>query len=275
MKSDDIETCLRRLNLVIIGAAKAGTTTFEYMLKEAGAINVSQRRSIFGPSAENAFVEQALGRIRAESKDSILFHVRANYMSDSDALNQISEKTNAQVVMICRDPSDRLWSHFQHDFKKGRSDTDKGFDIWLQSKRGKSAFQLSLYGHSLRQLKSIFSYDRLHILQTEDLNSLLPVNKILTSVGISEISTISENPKNVSRIPWSPAVMRAANKIIEPLPRGRIKTRLIKLRTNILTVDKRSPRTPKNIRDDLQNMFIDDILLFQKLSGLDVSDWMK
>lgn len=265
-----------KLNLVVVGAAKAGTTTLEYFLKQQPNANcVMSRKKIFGENADKKLREIALQEISKQRTKKIHCHVRADYMSDVTALHEISAKSNAKIVMVCRDPAQRLWSHYYHDFKKGRRYTEKGFSGWLNSARGHEAYKLSEYGKSLKLIHRLFLLDSVHILLTEDLSKFPTMNALFNDLGLEQVSRLANTAKNISRMPKNPSIMRAANRIIEPLPRSSVKEMLIRMRNRYLTVDQRAPRLPDAVRHELVAQFREDITLFSELSGRDVSGWLK
>jgi hypothetical protein len=267
---------LNRLDLIVIGAAKAGTTSFEHIfMAQPRAVIVGRRKPIFGENTDPRNYLTVVDSLSQLSSDKVTCHIRADYMLPDQSLREIDRRTQAKILMICRDPAARLWSHYWHNFKKGRRHTAQGFEHWLKSTDGQKAKKLSNYGQALNQVFEIFSRERVMVLCTEDLRSIEKINSVFSGLGIYPISDLPLQLRNVSRMPRYPALTRAYNRLVETLPAGRTRNTAIKFRNSALTGRSRAPLLPNNTRQDLIGLYSNDIELFQELSGRDVSHWMK
>lgn len=265
---------MEALTVIVVGATKAGTTTLESIIRnQNSSVRIGPRTPLFGDRTDLEARLQAVETINTTDR-KILYHICTSYMNDRSAVEAISRATKAKIVLVCRDPAKRLWAHYFHDFKKGRSHTQYGFDRWLASQRGQFAAKLSEYGRSLQLLHEFFPRDRVHVVLTQDLNDLSKLNGHLTNIGLQKVSA-TPTPLNVSRMPRCPFAMRLANRIIEPLPHGKLKRRLISFRDKRLRTNRKAPTIPDNVRHDLIMRYRDDILLFSELSGRDVQQWLQ
>ena len=261
---------MKTIDLVIVGAAKAGTTSLEQMLVASGANRVGKRKPLFGDELETDEISVARQQLSQMDEGDFAFHVRADYLASEDAINAISKDTTAHVVMICRDPSERLWSHFYHDYRKGRKYTAKGFASWLDSQQGKRAIALSQYGKALELLINHLNESRLTVLFTEDLHDRAKMETVFKNWGLSSLVLSPNIKKNEGRMPRNATLTRCLNQVIEPLPKGRLKTLAISFRNKLLTTANTPPTLPKEVRSALiHRFFAEDIQLFEKLSGHD------
>jgi len=265
---------INRLNLIVVGTAKAGTTTLEYLIRDMGVVCVANRIPIFGVHTQKQSRIEALEQISRLPQESPICHIRADYTIDSSALSAIAATTNAKILMMCRDPAQRLWSHYWHEFKKGRAKTGKGFEVWLKSERGLRAFMLSRYGNALEMILNIFKKEDVHILLDKDLTEITLLNNLFGAVGLKELDSIPKNHHNVSRMPRNHVLVRLATSLINPFPEGRLKRNLESKRDRYLTKNQRAPLLPTHTRKILVNEFHDDIILFSRLSGRNVSRWL-
>jgi len=262
---------MKTIDLVIAGAAKAGTTSLEQMLIASGGKRIGRRKCIFGDERETDEVSAVRQQLEQMDDCDFAFHVRADYLAQADAIKAIANSTTAHVVMVCRDPSERLWSHFWHEYKKGRKYTARGFECWLASPNGERAIVLSKYGNALKLLLKHLNELRLTVLFTEDLNDREKMEMVFKKWGLRWCQARGIIKKNQGRMPRNPTVNRCLNQIIQPLPKGRLKNLVISFRNQFLTTAKnKPPMLPKEVRRALiDRFFAEDIQLFEKLSGHD------
>jgi len=109
-------------NLMIVGAAKSGTTSLHHLLSRHPDINMSvpKETQYFvsadkyrkGPRFHNSFFQAG----------SYLYHGEASphYFSSEVAIKKIKDDIgNLKIIIILRHPIDRAWSHYRYAVKKG------------------------------------------------------------------------------------------------------------------------------------------------------------
>lgn len=109
-------------NLMIVGAAKSGTTALHYLLSQHPDINMSvpKETQFFvsvekynrGPSFHNSFFKRG----------SYFYHGEASphYFSSEYAIKKIKEDiSDVKIIIMLRHPIDRAWSHYRYAVKKG------------------------------------------------------------------------------------------------------------------------------------------------------------
>ena len=175
-----------KLDFIIIGAQKSGTTTLFELLK--------QHTSIYLPPEKEAFF---FGRVEREKngwewyikeffsdapEDKLWGTITPNYMDNSDIAAKIKHVIpDVKIISILREPFSRTYSHFL--MSKRRDFEDKSYYEVIsnlaegpnldQSRAGlsetSSYIARSEYGRILNSYKKEFGKENMLILYTEDL----------------------------------------------------------------------------------------------------------
>jgi hypothetical protein len=183
----------RRLDFIIIGAQKGGTTSlWQYLrhhpaitmpaLKEAPFFSTEWARK---PGALNTFI----GNQFADPSDgALLGKATPDYMKGAEGadVEEIARRIAARLpsiklIALLRDPIDRAVSHYRMSLRRGyeQRSLDQAAQVLLAESRlvegrrmateTNSYFAQGEYGRVLRTYRSYFSAEQLHVEQTSDM----------------------------------------------------------------------------------------------------------
>lgn len=226
-------------DFVIIGAMKAGTTTLDSFLRAHPQTYLlptyfGQRIDLHGSEAKPAFKDwAALELEKAGTDGKRIGHTRANYFVNASAMEEIVASRSTRVIFVYRDPIDRLWSHYNHELRKGR--TFRTFRSWLTSDEGKRGIAYSQYERNLSTHASELA-SRLKVLHMRETSDPESMRLLCTFLDLDPVEA-RRSPANVGGVPWSPFLNFAGSKLtrmIYPEPCRRSQ-RLDKMRSKLFT----------------------------------------
>ncbi|MBX6422897.1 sulfotransferase [Thermosulfurimonas sp. F29] len=296
-------------NFLIVGAAKSGTTSLYYYLKEHPEIFLpdkkelrffSQMRGDFrGPGDENlnrtivkdindymkffetVKMEKAVGDISPD----YLYYFRNSIKNIKKFLG------DPKIIIILRNPIERAYSHYLYFLRDGReylsfeealSQEERRNLLnwewaWFYKDVGFYYNQVKAYLENFSEVK-IYLYDDLKkdpLKLVQDIYKFLEVNDSFVPKSINEKFNISGVPKNK----FLHKLLVQPNPIIFPikfvlksmLPRD---TRQ-RLRNKFLQKILKKPQMKPETREYLKQLYKEDILKLQELIKRDLSHWLK
>jgi len=273
-------------NFFIVGAPRAGTTSLYEYLRRVPGIYMSPVKEphYFAPD----IMERYLGRprlpfardskVRSQAKYLNLFknvkdeiavgEASASYLSDPEAPGRIKEVVpEARIIMILRDPVERVYSHYLLDAGNGwqRAPFEEAarMDIYLEP---------SLYAKQVQRDLDVFGPDHVKILIFEEFiqNPRKTVSEVLKFLGVNAEppAIVGEvfNSFTIPRRPFIGRIMRnrpvriAMRLLIDPRTRKIIRRQVFGKKAN------KPPMTEKT-RRFLEDVFRGDVLDLEQILG--------
>ena len=210
---------MRRPNLFLVGAPKAGSTLLWTILKEHKDIffSTNPEKEInyfsYDELADNSYYKDYKVRTEKDYFKVFLKGQSAKYLADGSvsyfAYPSVPKKLyefnpKAKIIIIVRDPIQRAFSHYNMDKRMGYA--KESFSDYLINKNnnyGKFIHQYienSLYYKHTNNFLSYFGKDQLFILQLEEINSEL--EKLYKFLDIDKLEFKENHAKiNVNKAP--------------------------------------------------------------------------
>lgn len=270
-------------DFLVIGAAKAGTTSLHHYLRQHPALFLPQTKAI------NYFWTEAGEYGRAVPADlgayerafwgspsgAILGEVSPHYLCSAGAAAKIAtDLPQVRLVVSLRDPAERAWSDYLHRTKILHE--HRPFEAAVAP--GARCFEWGLYHQPLRRFYDTFGRERIHVLLHDELLVDTPgtLRKLLTFLGADPDVPIDTSERhNRAAVPRSHALNRllwpAAVKASELLPEQR---RGSGIAARVLALSYRQPPPfPPAARQSLQRRYAQDVLDTEALIERDLSHW--
>jgi hypothetical protein len=298
------------INLFIVGAAKAGTTSlYNYLYQHSQVFFPLVKEPNYYSRAEahnpNAYAKPKLGKFyhnkiitdervyyslfQAAQNFQVVGDASPSYLWDTETAQKIyNDFPEAKIVILLRNPVQRAYSQFLMDLKDGnQSETDflkalnndknKQPNIWG---RAHLYEELGLYYNQVKQYIDVFSKDHVKIILYEDFikntETVLLDTFDFLNLNIQEIDTIdfnkTHNPYTEPKNKIAKQILRIKNKsgIIKRLAPSFIKNYLNK---KVLFKPGTKPELSIESKTYLNNIYSNDINELEKLINKDLSLW--
>lgn len=296
-------------NFLIIGAAKAGTTSLYYYLKQHPEVFMSDLKEphFFSFEGEKLNFRRA-GNLADPINETAITNLN-NYcdlfkdVSDHKAIGEASPSylhtpkaadrikfyiPEAKLIAILRHPVERAYSAFLGQYlnsiEKGMpylsdfSEAIHSEERFIQENWTPIFFykKLGFYYEQLKYYYNTFPSEKIHVCLNEDLQKspLEVLQQIYQYLGVnSSFIPDTSTRAGVSGVPKNQALYRflkqsSIKKILKPiLPKG-IGQRFEKQMLN-------KPKMSPEIRQELLDLYREDILKLQDLIHRDLSSWLK
>jgi hypothetical protein len=292
-------------DFLVVGAARAGTTTLHSYLR--------QHPEIFLPDVKEPSFFVFEGGGKKYLKGSFAFTVSEpeayeklfRYAKAKQITGEIStpylylyEKTissikkyfdayrDIKIVMILRNPVERAYSQYCWCVRDGREELSFEKAIDAEQERMKNNFSFDYFyldrGFYFKQVKAYLeNFQHVHLILFEDFekNPESVLKGLCRFLGVDEKFEFKKlSPQNESGVPRSKAISRVVtseNKlkfklwysVPDPM-RKKIRTLFTKLNT------REKVAMDPAMRKRLTEIYREDILALQKLTGKDLSHWM-
>lgn len=300
-------------NFLVIGAAKAGTTSIYYYLKMHPEIFLNKKKETNFFAFENKMLnfKDENGEISDINKSSINSYDKyieefkqANhkavgevspwylYFAEESAVNIKKYIPNAKLIVILRNPVDRAFSSFMHLVRDGRESKNNFCDaleeektrinhnyspLWHYTKAG-------FYYSQLSEFYQKFNDQQIKVLLYDDFiqNPDDSVRSIFNFIGVDSNIVLPKNMHmNMSGIPnnWISKFLLSKNfskSVIKSfMPKGvSEKFHTSKIRKKILSKTLIKMSISKEDREFLKVVYRDDILALQNLIDRDLTHWL-
>lgn len=280
-----------KVNLFIVGAAKAGTTSLHYYLGQHPDISMS---SVKEP---NYFTQSEVKNLYYNTKPVANEHVYHRLFRDNAkiwgeaSVSYLVYKTTAEkifnynskakIIVILRDPVERALSQYSMDARLGFCRTSLESIIEEPDRYPQYYQQFVLVGNYSDQIKKymdVFGHENVMITLFDDLkiNPHSFVSKVFDFLGMNEVEIdLGERNKSV----------KPRNKIIASLYRFKPARKMIKLLAtdNITSAIKawgfqhadKNEFLLESTREKLQEYYKNDILELEDILKRDLSNWVR
>lgn len=246
----------KKVDFLIIGAQKGGTTALYYYLRNHPEIEMAKEKEVHFFDDENIFATTPPNYSIYESqfannKNARLFgEATPIYLYWNPSCKRILEyNPNIKLIALLRNPIERAYSHWNMEFKRKAEHANFDFCIENEDKRLAEVHPLQhrvysyidrgMYADQIKRYKNQFSDDQLLFIKYEDFkkNPELTLLQIFTFLGV--------NPKTYNFIP------------------------------SIHNDSNYTDALLSETRNRLVNLFTKNILEVEQLLKWDCSDWLK
>ncbi|MEO1028785.1 MAG: sulfotransferase domain-containing protein [Pseudomonadota bacterium] len=242
----------RRVNFLIAGVQKAGTTALYEALSTHPDVEMANRKEVHffdkRPPTGIANIDDWLYHRAfnwpARGPNTIFGEATPSYIWWSGALDRIKAyNPDIKLIILLRDPVERAWSQHWMDVSLGRKDAD--FQVAMDAElaadqnrpdRVHSMLSRGLYLDQVQTVLDLFPNDQLLFLRTEDMAADWPTaqNRVCRLLGI-----------HAARMPYLPQANETPQK----------------------------PDIPTDIREQLIAFFKEDAQATRRLLGWDQGSW--
>jgi len=274
-------------NLFIVGAPKAGSTSFYNYLKEIPGIYMSPIKetdyfsiNLYPKNDHSRQIrdkKQYLGLFEKVKDEKIVGEASVSYLSNPEAPKLIHQVVpSARIIISLRDPIDRVFSHYLMQVRYGRLKTSFHEQLQIELKHRTSYIEpgmkpeVGLYFQNVKRYLDIFSRDQVKIIIFEDLikNTKGIVEEILRFLGINyslnDFEGLVENPFVVPRT-------QAAKYILGSITARKIAKQIIPKSTRrflgqkVLATKQPKPKMDDDDKETLIKFYQDDAQKLQTL----------
>jgi len=297
-------------NFLIVGAAKSGTTSLYYYLKQHPQVYMSQvKEPKFISSQFLIFPFNGIGDKKVEQNIIKSFNEYYNLFKDVNQEKMIGEASadnlyfyndtikyikkylgNIKIIIILRNPIERAFSAYMHLIHRGReylsfleaikeekNRRNNNWEfIWYYTDVGFYYYQVKAYLGNFTQVK-IYPYDDLRKDPPGLIKDIYKFLEIDTSFvpDVSIKYNVTGIPKNkfIHKFLKEPNILKSAVKpIVKTLiPKEKRRKIIEKIKMRNLQKPQMKPET----REYLKNLYRKDILKLQDLIRRDLSSWLE
>ena len=296
-------------NFLIIGAAKAGTSTLYDWLNQHPQIYMSpiketnffalvnddlsyDSRSVVGEYLSECItdIKTYQKQFKGVSNAIAIGEASPMYLYSSEAGNNIHKYIpTVKIIVILRDPIERAYSNFLHHIQHNL-ETTSSFMVGIEKEKeriqnnwwwGFHYINAGFYYVQLKRYYDRFDANQIKVVLYEDLiqNSLDTLRDILSFLGVDESFVPDMSiQRSKSGIPDNKLLHHILTQrnpiktIFKPLIPSRLRQRMIiGLKNKNLT----KPNLESEVREQLIPIFREDVLQLQSLIKRDLSAWLQ
>ncbi|MGB3757878.1 MAG: sulfotransferase [Rivularia sp. (in: cyanobacteria)] len=300
-------------NFIIIGAAKSGTTSLFYYLRQHPEIYMptnketnffafeNENLNFCGPGDDidtNKFsitnIKDYQQLFQGVTKEVAIGEASPLYIYSPKAPRLIKQYIpNTKLIAILRHPVERAYSNFLHFAKSGREPI-ADFEQALQEEENRIQDNWQWFWHYTRvgfyyeQLKryfDIFDEKQIQVYLYEDFetNPLQVLQNIFQFLEVDETFTpdisTRHNTSGIYRNKFLYALLyRLFTKpnLIKAIAKPFLSYELrLKFTNNFISLNQKKPPMPSHVRGKLLEVYREDILKLQNLIDRDLSHWLK
>lgn len=293
-------------NFLIIGAAKAGTTTLYHHLRQHPEVFMSPTKEprffafegmTFDP--ENAVHRTTVTTLASYEKlfqdvadEHAVGEASPSYLSNAIAAERIQRYIpHAKLIAILRNPVERAHSHFLHDSLHGYEPGAEAFDRLVADAASspdsevleRPFLRMGFYGRQLEPYIERFDRGQLRIHLFEDLreDELAFAQSIYRFLGVDAGFAPDVGTRHAKTgVPSNRALhtaLRGTKRLatwLRPMVPAGIRKALGTIRTDLMHRNLSKPDMSPETRKRLLDIYRDDILLLQSQLDRDLSDWL-
>jgi len=262
-------------NFLIIGAAKAGTTSlYEYLRQHPDVYLSPLKEPRYYSDPPLCTRDEYLRLFDGVRGERAIGEASPQYLPSETAPDRIAaDLPEVKLIATLRNPADRAYSSYLGRIRGGSE--RRGVDETMR--RGSYYFETSLYAQSLSRYYARFPRERIKVVLLDDLASdpRALTRGIFEFLGVdADFEPDLRTRHNESGIPawqalyqfiWKSAA--ALQKFVPPQGLG-IPTRLSR------RLLRKPPPLPRDVRERMLDEFRDDIAATGRLIGRDLSHWL-
>ncbi|ACV26344.1 sulfotransferase domain-containing protein [Kangiella koreensis] len=238
----------KKLNFIVVGGAKCGTTSLHAMLSQATGISLPLAKDFhFFDDDENyslgwQWYWDKFDHAELNNSKLLLGEVAANYVYSTKALERIkASSSDVKVIYIIRHPLERAISELHHQARSSQSEVEM-FLEQLKNGNGHDSvlfekiIRRSMHSKWVDSLYTVFDKENVLVLPMNTLNNVEQLNVSLSIFLNHEVSLVkpeNKNTRSVSRVRWFDTIIKGDSKIkrcLRPfIPGGEIKRKVRKL----------------------------------------------
>lgn len=275
-----------KVDFMLIGAAKSGTTTVADILKNHPDINFCKRKepNFFSTSQNwrkeidnyhNLFEQENNKLLYGEASTSYTVYPHLNL----EIWNDIYEyNPRMKFIYIIRNPIHRIISQYMQSFQKGRINGTIEQMIVNSAKE----INRSKYHLQISPFINLFGKDQVLIIHFDDLldnrEKLLYEISLFLNIDVKKFKNYDEVYSNVSingkKLNYKlDSIRKKFTPILKILP-DYFKHSVRKIITNPKRVFKEKPKVSRQYQEIIINLTKWDLMEMQKITGRDYSDWL-
>lgn len=285
-----------KVDFFIVGAPKAGTTSlYKYLNQHQDVVmsSVKEPNYFSNEELESQDLYYASKNITDEKDYHSLFQANGEKKKLGEAsvsylfYPKVSKRIftynkDAKIIIILRNPVDRAYSHYKMDFRLGFVKRDFEDLVLNNNKEGSLFYQqyidLGLYHQQVKSYIDEFGSTNVCVMFYEDLKKdrATFVNNIFSFLNLKSDSNINFNLKyNKSKLP-SNNFMRYLYSIslVRKTASFLFNERLINF-INKNFFRESNQEIESKVRHKLNQVFLNDIFMLEKLLNKDLSSWRK
>ena len=274
---------MRKLDFIIIGAPKCGTTGLYYQLNRSEQVFMPPNKEMHffenddkykkGFDWYNSFFEDG-------QNHDIIGEATPAYLRSEEAANRIKEyNPNIKLIAILRDPIDRLNSNYWFDHNKGR--VNKPIKETVDN--DPSYIEKGFYGKQLEQYLELFPKENILVLLYEDLINQPEqlYSRIFSFLKIDpyklDVKTNVNKSRNVKSGFMKKFIKRGGffKGIVKKLIPKKLHWYVWAKFLDLVAGKKPYDELPKKMKEELLQIYMDDINKLELLFDLDLKNWKK
>jgi Sulfotransferase domain len=208
---------VERLDFIVAGAQKCGTTALHYQLEKHPQIVLPNKEELHFFDDENRFAQGANYRdlhdnFLPSSGAIVAGESTPAYLYWRPAMERIWNYSNdIKLVILLRNPVDRAFSHWNMQRERGYESLDFLDAIKAEERREKEAAPLQsrrfsyvgrgLYGEQLERVFKYFSREQVKVVRAEELRNDFSqaINSIFEFIGVQTLRNIRNKERNPIR----------------------------------------------------------------------------
>ena len=276
---------MRLPTFLVIGAAKGGTTSLHFYLRQHPDIFLTPVKETnyywaegrnSGRRIPNTFDEYARLFAGATSEQAV-GEISPRYLNSPTAAARIErDLPDVRLVVSLRNPADRAYSDYLGRVRIGRESRN----IDLAVRPGERIYEDGFYYPRLERYFERFSPERIHVLLYDDFasDSRAALGPLFDFIGVDRDVRIdtstrhnpAEMPRSMlaNRILWKAIALAQA--AIPSRWRGSGRVEKLLRRTY-----RKAPKCPRELRRRLRDAYRDDVMATARLIGRDLSRWLE
>jgi hypothetical protein len=294
-------------DFLVIGAAKSGTTSLFYNLRDHPDVFCPSVKELnyfsqgkeglspgHGPGDQQATTwtdsrDTYTSYFQESENNTVAGEASVSYLYSPVSAARIHESIpGAKLIAILRDPVERAWSNYCHMVRDGREQLDFIDALDAEKERIAEGWEFSwhyrrlgLYGEQLERYFDRFSRSQIKIFRFTDLKADTSgiVREIFSLLGVDpsyEPDADRQHNRSgrvrssfVARFVNRPNILTSLARKIIPLELGH---RIMEALRHMNMKEK--PAIPEDAASYLSDFYADDTLRTEQLTGLDLSHWM-
>lgn len=277
-------------NLLIIGAQKSGTTTFNHVLKQHPEIFSSKRKEchFFDSLYIKGMSWYEKTYFSCINNEKYVMDATPNYMTNSIYMERIYDELGIDIklIIMLRNPVDRIYSHYMMQYAKGYESKCFIETVKKDIKRKKTKrryYENGLYGSQLEYIYDLFPGINIKIIWFEDYIKSMSntADEVWEFLGLSNYN-IDESKikldKLMKRIPLLVNIVKILRikDIISFFPihiryyLNRYLNKFLRKTNKPLIIEKMTSEE----RSFLIALYKDDIIKLSKITKKDLSHWL-